>query len=175
MSTQPTIDAPTACGMPEMPAPQQEHAWLRRFEGTWKTRAELNMVPDQPPMVATGIEEVRMLGGFWLVAETRSDTPEMPFQSILSLGYDPEGGHYTGTWIDTMTSRLWKYRGTVNAAGDTLTLETEGACPREPGKTRNFREVLQLVAPDHKVFTSSIQEDDGSWKTCVTVQARKQA
>ena len=72
-----------------------------------------------------------------------------------------------------MNNYLWKYEGTVNEEGKTLTLETEGPCPMKPGKLSKFKEVIEFKSKDHKVFTSSMQEDDGKWSTMMTIHYRK--
>lgn len=158
--------------MPEMPLPTQEHAWLQRLTGDWISEVEFCCAPGQS-IKTTGSEHARMLGGFWFVTESASDSTEMPFSSIFSVGYDPVKGKYIGTWIDTMLSKLWTYEGDVNELGTVLTLNATGSCPHEPGRVRQFRERIELVDKDHKVFTSSILEEDGSWTTCVTVQSRR--
>ncbi len=159
--------------MPDFPKPTAAHQWLEQFAGDWTTEAEIHMIPGQPPMRSTGKEHIRMLGGFWLISEGQSACDKMPYGNILSLGYDPVKNKYIGSWVDTMTSKLWTYEGTLNAEGSVLTLETEGSCPMEPDKHRQFREVLERVTPDHKRFSSSLQLDDGTWNTCVIVNARR--
>ena len=44
----------------------------------------------------------------------------------MTLGFDPQKGGYVGTWIGSMTSFLWIYRGTLDRAEKILTLDTEG-------------------------------------------------
>ena len=68
-----------------------------------------------------------------------------------------------------MSSYQWKYEGTTDAAGKILTLETEGPCPLAPGKLLKFKEVTEIKSEDHKVFTSSVQGEDGKWTTMVKV------
>lgn len=165
--------ATAAPQMPDMPPPAPEHAWLQRFVGEWVTVAEITCEPGKPPMKCTGTETSRMLGGFWLVAQGAGDSPEMPFANVLTLGFDPKKGKYIGTWVDSMMSHMWRYEGGVNDAGTTLTLETEGECPGTPGKVSKFREVTEFFGDDHRVFTSSIQGEDGAWSTVVTVDFRR--
>ncbi|RYD18627.1 MAG: DUF1579 domain-containing protein [Verrucomicrobiaceae bacterium] len=173
MSTETTQETNTApCGA-DLPPPVAQHEWLRKFVGEWTTEAEILFDPAAPPMKSTGRDSVRMLGGFWLLSETTGDSTEMPYSSVLSVGYDPEKGKYIGTWMDSMMPRYWSYEGTANEAGNKLTLETKGPCPKEPGKIRTFHEALELTDADHKVFTSSILNDDGTWTTCVTVKGTR--
>jgi Protein of unknown function (DUF1579) len=63
-----------------------------------------------------------------------------------------------------MTSHIWQFEGTFDGTGNILTWETEGPVPN-PQTPSRFREVTELKSPDHKVFTSSNLEPDGSWNT----------
>lgn len=156
-----------------MPSPVKEHEWLHQFVGEWESEAEIIMDPDLPPMHTKGRETARMLGGFWMISQGRNETAEMSFESVLTLGYDTQKKKYVGTWVDSMTGNLWKYEGEVNAAGTTLTLDTEGTCPKNPERLSKVKEVAEFKSPDHRIFTSSIQGDDGTWNTCVTVHFRR--
>lgn len=158
--------------MPEMAKPAKEHAWLERLAGEWKTESTIKP-PGQAEMKIRGEETARMVGKFWLLAENRGDMMGMPFTGIMTLGYDPKSKKYVGTWIDSFSDYLWNYSGSV--AGNKLTLETKGPCPMKGGEMTNFRETLEVQDDDHKVFTSSIQEEDGSWTPMLTIEyTRKQ-
>ncbi|MGI8602057.1 MAG: DUF1579 domain-containing protein [Verrucomicrobiales bacterium] len=159
--------------LPKMPPPVKEHAWLQQFAGEWESDVEIFMEPGKPPMKAHGIENARMIGGFWVVADGKGEMMGMPFIHQLTLGYDPEQKKYVGTWIDSMSSYLWKYQGSVDASGKKLTLETEGPCPMAPGKLSKFKEITEFKSNDHKVFKSEMLGDDGKWRTVVTVDSRR--
>lgn len=163
--------------VPEMPPPAKEHAWLQQLVGTWETEFECVMEPGKPAMKGSGTEVARSLGGFWVVAEGQATMEGMPgsMNSVLTLGYDPEKKKYTGTWIDSMTSHLWKYEGSLDSSGKVLTFECEGPCPTKPGKISKFREVTEIKGKDHRVFTSSILGDDGKWSKMVTVNYRRKS
>lgn len=159
--------------LPEMPPPQKEHEWLQQLAGEWDGEFELFMEPGQPPMKSKGTERVRALGGFWVVAETSGDFMGTPMAGLLTLGYDPAKGRYVGTWVDSMTSHLWTYEGTVDQAGRVLTLRTEGPCHLAADGRANFREVIELKGKDEKTFTSSVQTDDGQWITIMKATYRR--
>lgn len=169
------VAASRAQEMPKMPEPQKEHQWLRQFVGDWENEGEATMPtePVQPAMKFKGTETARQLGGFWLIADGKGEMMGTPMQTILTLGYDADKKKYVGTWVDSMSGHLWKYEGTLDPTGKTLTLNTEGPCPLYPGKTFKFKEVVEFKTPDHKVFTSSMQKEDGTWQQMVTINSRR--
>ncbi len=167
----PLLCAPLAAQ--EMPQPVKEHEWLSQFAGEWESEMECTFEPGKPPVKSKGSEKARLLGPFWVVAEGSGDAMGTPFSSILTLGYDTDKKKYIGTWIDSMMNRMWHYEGTLNEAGDTLTLETEGPCVMHGGQTRKFREIIVFKSKDHKTFTSQILGDDGAWTTMVTVDSKR--
>lgn len=154
---------------PEMPKPVKEHEWLERFVGEWTSTSEMVVEPGQPPVTCNGVERVRRIGGFWVLSEHEATVMETRVEARLTLGYSPEKGKFVGTWIDSMTSHMWVYEGTLNDAGTTLTLLTEGPNIATPGATAKYREVIEFTSADEKVMTSSIQNEDGSWTPFVTV------
>ena len=159
--------------MCKMPKPQKEHEWLQKFVGEWESEAEIQFSPDQPPVIGRGTESTRMIGGAWIIAQGASEMMGTPFESVLTLGYDPRKGKYVGTWVDSMSGYLWLYEGEVDETGTILSLDTEGPGPDNPDGLTRFKEVTVFKTPDHRVFTSSIQAEDGTWKTCLTVTSRR--
>jgi hypothetical protein len=152
----------------DFPKPTPEHVWLQQFVGEWESETEAMMEPGKPPVKAKGTETIRPLGGFWTISEVKSTMMDMPFSGNLTLGYDTDKKKYVGTWVDSMTGHLWEYEGNLDATGKTLTLESEGVCPMRPGKMSKFKETIQVVNDDHKVFSSAIQGEDGKWVTMMT-------
>jgi hypothetical protein len=170
-ATENTATATLPCDPSQMPKPTTEHEWLQKFVGDWDAEVEMVMEPGKPPMKTKGTNRDRMLGGFWMISEGGNE--EMGYKFLLTLGYDPKKKKYIGSWTDSMTSYLWRYEGTVNPAGNTLTLETEGPSPMTPDKLTKFREVTEFKGKDLRVFTSSALGGDGKWNTFLTVTARR--
>jgi len=81
--------------------------------------------------------------------------------------------HFTGTWIDSFGGHLWVYKGTLNDASDTLTLETEGPSLQASGKTARYKEVIQITGKDSRTFTSSTETDDGKWMKILNAEYRR--
>jgi hypothetical protein len=157
---------------PGLAAPAAEHAWLKQSVGEWETEGEV-MVGPGATMKCKGTETVRAVGEFWTIAESKTTVMEMPMHGVFTLGYDPQTKKYVGTWVDSMTDYMWHYTGTVDATGKKLTLDTEGPNPAAPGTKAKFKEVLEITDKDHRVFTSSMQGDDGKWLTFVTIKSTR--
>jgi hypothetical protein len=157
----------------QAPEPQTEHAWLKQLVGEWEYDTEACLEAGKPPVKITGTEQVRMVGGFWAISEYSAKLSDSPFTGILTLGFDGEKKKYVGTWIDSMNSYLLHYEGTVDTAGKSLTLLTEGPDPAAPGKRCKFKEVIEVKDRDHKVVTTSMQGDDGKWVPLMTINYRR--
>lgn len=157
---------------PQFPAPVKEHEWLKNLAGEWESDCEYCMEPGKPPVKTKASENTRMLGGFWIISDGKSDILGTPFSSQFTLGYDPTSKRYTGTWIDSMTSYIWKYDGSVDPTGKILTLTTEGPSPKDPAKNTRFKEVIELTGKDQKTFSSSYL-DGNEWKTCAKMTSKR--
>jgi hypothetical protein len=93
-------------GMPEMPKPQKEHEFLKQFEGTWDSTISFRMAADQKWMEEKGTETNRVVGGFWLLSESKGSMMGAPFTGVGQTGYDPYKKKYVSTWIDSFTPCL---------------------------------------------------------------------
>jgi len=154
-------------------APSDQHEWLQQLVGEWTVSADATMEPGAEPMRMESTESVRSIGGLWIVAEGRATFGDTPFTSILTLGYDPSKEAFVGTWIDTMQTHMWSYVGTLDDARKVLTLATEGPTFGDPSKTSKYHDVIELAGPDHKVLTSSVQGEDGTWTTFMRADYRR--
>jgi hypothetical protein len=151
----------------DMPKPQKEHEWLQQLVGEWEIEGEIAGEAGQPPTKTKGSASSRRIGGFWLLSEHKGDFFGTPFSGIFTLGYSPEKKKYVATWVDSVSSHLWSYQGSVDAAGKVLTLETEG--PGMDGKSAKYRETSEIKDKDHLTYTSSI-EKDGTSVTFLTMK-----
>jgi hypothetical protein len=86
--------------------------------------------------------------------------------SIMTLGYDPARGRFTGTFISSMMAHLWIYDGALE--GEVLSLDAEGpSYTGEPGMAK-YRDTIELRGDRHRVHTSSYQRADGGWHQFMT-------
>lgn len=155
---------------------QKQHQWLQQLVGEWRYEGETDMGPDKPAEHFEGTESVRSIGGLWTVGESRGAMPDgSPATMIMTLGYDPRTGRFVGTWLGSMMTHLWHYDGELDAAGKVLTLNSEGPAMAAEGKLAKYKDVIEIVAPDHRVLSSHFQGEDGSWRRFMTAHYRRQS
>jgi hypothetical protein len=142
-----------------------QHAWLRRLEGEWVSEAGVPLEPGKPAETLSGRESVRFVGDLWMVAEGESEMPGGGMgRHMMTLGYDPEAGHFVGTWVGSMMHHLWIYEGRLDAAGRVLTLEATGPDFENPGGELRYRDIIELVDDDHRLLIGQVQGEDGEWR-----------
>ncbi|MFB2550942.1 DUF1579 domain-containing protein [Ensifer soli] len=148
----------------EFSKPGREHAFLQRLVGEWVAVSERHGETTRGAEDLNWVETTRSVGGLWFISEGHGTMPDGdPAHMVMTLGYDAEAGHYVGTWIGSMMTKLWIYKGWVEADGHTLILEAEG--PRMDGEgTALYRDVITLLDDDHRRFAGSIQQEDGAFR-----------
>ena len=146
-----SLSVPAFAQMPPMPTPGPEHEMLKKDVGTWDATVEMFMAPGAPPAVSKGTDTVTMMGGFWQLAEFKSEMMGQPFEGRGATGYDPVKKKYVGTWVDTMTPGYYTVEGTYSAATKTLTAVMEG--PDPSGQVTKTKETTEWKDADTRVFT----------------------
>ena len=143
--------------------PQPEHAWLARFAGDWVSSGKSQM-PDGSEQEMKGTESVRMLGGIWYVAEGRGMMPGgADAEMVMTVGYDQEQACFVGSWVGSMMSLFWIYRGRLSEDGNSLHLEAEGPdFNGGPGK-KQYRDTIEYVNDKHRRLRSAMQDEEGQW------------
>ena len=151
----------------EQVTPQKQHRWLQQMVGDWTYHGEpMQSEPGKPAESWSGTERVRMLGDVWLLCEASGDMPGGgTASSQLALGYDPQAGRYTGSFIGSMMTFLWVYdEGQLDADGRVLTMVADGPDFSDPSKMRRYRDVFTLNSADERLLEAYMQGDDGSWQ-----------
>jgi hypothetical protein len=163
-----------AADEPKMPQPQKEHEWLKQLAGDWDLDVQMQE-PGKDITKAKGTESARLIGPFFIHTEVNVTMMDMPMTGMLTLGYDAQKKKYAATWIDSMSDYLWKYDGTLDESGKTLTLETVGPCPMQGGKMTKFKDVIEIKDKDHHTFKSWV-DFDGKMVQMLTINyTRKSA
>lgn len=154
--------------------PQQEHQWLQKLVGEWTYEVETPAKPGEPPEQPKGTESVRSLGGLWILAEGQGKMPDGgAATTMMTLGYDPQRKRYVGTWVGSMMTYLWVYDGALDEAGTVLMLDSEGPSMSDDGTTAKYRDTIEFESDDHRVMTSHVLRDDGTWHGFMTAHYRR--
>jgi hypothetical protein len=153
---------------------KDEHRWLEGLVGEWTSEMEAVMEPGKPPSKLSGTEVVRSLGGAWVICEGSGEMPGGgTSKMIMTLGFDPDRGRFTGTFVASMMTHLWVYEGTLDTAANVLTLNTEGPDFKGGGQMAKYQDVIEMRSADHRVLTSRVLGDDGTWTHFMTAHYRR--
>jgi hypothetical protein len=158
---------------PVMPSPTKEHAWLTKFVGEWKTESKGTMGPDQPPMECNGTLVSRSLGSFWVLNEMKGEMAGDPMVGVQTIGYDEAKKKYVGTWVDSMTAYMWRYEGSVDKSGNTLTLQADGPNFMAEGKLTKFEDIYEFKSATEIRMTSRMLDTNGQWVTFMSGTATR--
>lgn len=152
--------------------PVAEHAWLRRFVGEWTIESECDMGPGQPAMKSSGRQTIRALGDCWTIGDLSLGEGENAMRSVITLGFDTRTSTFVGTFVADVMTHMWVYSGRLDEAQRVLTLCAQGPAFDGAG-LRNFRDIIEVVSPDHYVLRSETEQPDGTWTHFMTMHHRR--
>ena len=103
-------------------APGENHEWLKKFEGEWKSvNTSYWGGPGSEPVVSEGsVQSEMILGGRFLSFSGTQPIMNMKMEGMGFIGYDNMENHYTLMWIDNLGTAMYLAAGTRE--GDMLTL-----------------------------------------------------
>jgi hypothetical protein len=138
----------------------ENHAYLKRFTGSWTAETTMWMAPGQPPTSGGGAIEGRLImGGRFVALDFKGTMLGRPFEGFQLTGYDNMRKQYLTLWIDETSTAFFELAGTRNAAGDILDQTGDWADPM--GGTSKVRTLTRFVSPDEYVFEQLMVLPDG--------------
>lgn len=151
-----------------------EHRWLQQLVGEWKYEHRMSAEPGGPPESFSGTEVVRPLGELWVLAEGEGGMPGGgEATTVMTLGFDPRRGRFTGTFVASMMTHLWSYDGGLDADRRVLTLDTEGPSMSGDETLAPYRDVIRIEDDGRRTLTSYIRGDDGEWNEIMAATYRR--
>ena len=149
----PAVDQQAAMAAWEKAAtPGEYHAFFARHAGKWEVAGNMWMAPGAEPMPSESVAEARMiLGGRYLLEETKGTSMGMPFEGLGVTGYDNTTGIVTSVWYDNMGTVTTILTGEYPTPGAPMELSGTMIDPY----TRDslpMRTVTTFVGDDEKVF-----------------------
>ncbi|HZN62103.1 MAG TPA: DUF1579 domain-containing protein [Planctomycetota bacterium] len=156
-------------GMP-MPKPQKEHEILKQFEGNWDSTVSFRMSADQQWTASKGVESNRVIGGFWLISESKGDMMGMPFTGIGQTGYDPYKKKYVSTWVDSFSPVLSVGEGTFDGKVLTTSINSTDC---ETGKPCTMTMTQEFKDKDTVLWSMRMNGKDGKEFECMKGESKR--
>ena len=155
----------------ELPKPGPEHQWLHRMIGTWHMEGESPGAPGEAPTKVSGTERVRSLGGLWILGEGEGEMPGGgTANNLMTIGFDPAQGVFLGSFVASMMTHLWSYRGTLRTAP--LPPDAEGP-DFGGGGMAAYQDIIALQGDDTRTLTSRMRMPDGTWQQVMSARYRR--
>jgi Protein of unknown function (DUF1579) len=103
--------------------PGEQHKLLAKLEGSWTTKATC-LADAASPKVSTGTcEQTLILDGHYLRQEYSGEKMGEPFTGLCFMGFNNQTKQFESTWIDSMSTSMYKFEGTASSDGRTITQE----------------------------------------------------
>ncbi|UCF20015.1 MAG: DUF1579 domain-containing protein [Gemmatimonadota bacterium] len=139
--------------------PGVQHQHLAALVGTWDAETKFWMDPSAEPMASTGTIEYRMvMDGRYLEEVITSEIMGRPFKGRGLYGYNNVTGELEAVWIDDMSTGIYWYSGSINEAGDEVSLKSKYIDPITK-EWRNTRSVMRISSD--KLHYESYETFDG--------------
>ncbi|MBL8746834.1 MAG: DUF1579 domain-containing protein [Phycisphaerae bacterium] len=132
----------------------ENHAYLKQFEGEWDCTSKWWMSEGATPVEnkCSSTAKVSFDGHFLIEKYTGNFTmgegmPPQPFQGMCTMGYDNHRKQFVNTWIDNWTSGMMTEYGSASEGGRVFTFEGENYCCMND-KICKSKSVITFVNPD---------------------------
>ncbi len=136
-------------GMPPPAKPGPEHELLKHFAGTFDLLVDGSEKGTETTTLA--------MNGLWAVSDFQSQMGGQAFIGHGVLGWDANKKKYISTWVDTMSTHLYVFEGTWDAA--TKTLVQESTEP-DPMMGQKMVSKTRITDADHHVFEMHVGSVD---------------
>lgn len=152
---------------------EAEREWLKQFVGEWTITSNTGETPPGMEGSFKSEEKIRAVGGVWVFNEAEAQFGAMSFTSMMTLGYDPNQEAFVGTYVDTIQTHLWMYKGQLDEEKRVLTMNCEGPSMTDPKVMAQYRDQFEIISPDHKRMTSSVLTDEGEWAVIMVSEGKR--
>lgn len=151
--------------------PGPEHHRLVALEGAWRAAARYANGPGH--LELQGSATVRpVLGGRFVVLETRLPSPELPIEGLVVLGFDRRASQYTYLGFDTFGTYYVGAAGAWDEEAQVLRMPGTSSDPRT-GEVKSYEMNFRFPAPDTFVAEIVFQGPDGRrWVAVETTYTR---
>jgi hypothetical protein len=140
-----------AAAFQEMSKPGPEHKQLESLVGDWDEEGKISMGPGKPPMIVKGIRKNRMiLGGRFLLGESKSAAGPTPLESMIIMGFDRRQKKYTAYGFDNGGTYAITASGEFDDSKKAIRLYSEDVDP-VLHQTQKYYLVTRIISPNQYV------------------------
>jgi hypothetical protein len=138
----------------------ENHAFLKRFAGSWTATTTMWTVPGQPPTASENTFEGRMiLGGRFVALDYKGTMMGQPFEGFQIVGYDNMQKKYLTLWLDNTSTSFFLLAGPRDAAKNIINQTGDWADPM--GGMSKVRAAVRFLNPNEYVFEQFMVLPDG--------------
>jgi len=146
--------------------PVKEHAYLKKYVGTWEAEMKMWSQPGTEPTTGRGVMKAETIfDGRYVKCDFEATMMNMPFRGLQITGYDLFQKKYSAVWIDNMSTYFSPTTGTLDPAGKIFTETAVWPDPMTGGTSQvkmvttwlsdtKYRFEMFMVGPDGKDFKS---------------------
>ncbi|MFP4083166.1 MAG: DUF1579 domain-containing protein [Candidatus Aminicenantes bacterium] len=158
----------------KMMALNENHAYLKNFEGEWDVKTKAWMQPGTEPVVSQNTSSAELiLGGRFLMMKFKGSMFGQPFEGLQIVGYDNLQKKYVTFWIDSSSTAFYLLSGTRDGSAEAIIDTGEWADPMTGG-TIGVRAVTKWISKDEFVYEMYMISPDGKeFKTLENLSSRK--
>jgi hypothetical protein len=139
----------------------ENHAFLKRFAGSWQAETAMWAFPGQPPTASQNTFEGKMiLGGRFVSLAYKGMMMGQPFEGFQITGYDNLQKKFITLWIDDSSTAFFLLAGPKEAGKDVINQKGEWQDPMTGGMSK-VRAVVTFTGPDSYVFAQFMGLPDG--------------
>jgi len=139
----------------------ENHAFLKRFAGSWQAETTMWAFPGQPPSTSQNPFEGKMiLGGRFVSLSYNGTMMGQPFEGFQITGYDNLQKKFITLWIDNASTAFFLLAGPREADKDVINQTGDWQDPMTGG-TSKVRAVVTFSGPDSYVFAQFMTLPDG--------------
>ncbi len=145
----------------EFMTPGAEHDLLKYKVGRWTMKIEMWTAPGEPSTVSEGTSEGKLImGGRYLMDNTKSNFQGNPFEGIGITGYDKLKKRFVSVWIDNLGTGFTISSGTYDETTKTYNYTTMSPDVMV-GEYKRTRTTERIVSDDQWVMEMYDTTSDG--------------
>jgi hypothetical protein len=151
----------------------EEHQWLAKLAGKWKTASKQTIKPNSTSIEATGTSEFKLfMDGRFLIENNSSGGAQGNAQGMGILGFNNVTSKYERVWFDSRSTAMVKSEGEYQKERDEIRWTDQWSDPVK-GQIVTTRSSLRRLDEKRMVFTQSVTLQNNQEFNSLVVQYQK--